>query len=348
MKHFHGSIVPILVLSLASALPLQSLSAQAIIANHTSVGQFAQIPHSVLDQIRADYRFYYAHTSHGSQIVTGMNMLAEEDPIYTRPSLYEVGDDLGLSGDTSWAPPLRVYLNGHPEITAVMLSWCGGVSDNTVEGINTYLNTMSDLEQDYPGITFVYITGHLDGSGDDGNLNLRNEQIRAYCIANAKVLFDFADIETYDPDGVRYPDATDACEWCYDWCAVYTCPYCPSCAHSHCFNCYQKGKAFWWMMARVAGWSTPPQYCCEGRVGDANGDGEYPDDVTLGDIMLMVDVKFISGDCGKIACLDEADVNQDGGATPSCEDHVTLGDIMSLVDFLFITGPENAVLPDCL
>ena len=25
-------------------------------------------------------------------------------------------------------------------------------------------------------------------------------------------------------------------------------------AHSHCLNCYQKGKAFWWMMARIAGW----------------------------------------------------------------------------------------------
>ena len=90
------------------------------------------------------------------------------------------------------------------------------------------------------------------------------------------------------------------------------------------------------------------QTCCIGRVGNANADGEYPDEVTLGDIMLLVDVKFVSGNCAQLLCLPEADVNQDGGATPSCEDHVTLGDIMSLVDFLFITGPENAVLPDCL
>jgi hypothetical protein len=27
------------------------------------------------------------------------------------------------------------------------------------------------------------------------------------------------------------------------------------CAHSHCFNCYLKGKAFWWLLARMAGWS---------------------------------------------------------------------------------------------
>jgi hypothetical protein len=88
--------------------------------------------------------------------------------------------------------------------------------------------------------------------------------------------------------------------------------------------------------------------CCVGRVGDANGTGEYPDEVTLGDIMLMVDVKFVSGDCSKLPCVAEADVNQDGGAEPSCDDHVTLGDIMTLVDFLFITGPEVATLPDCI
>jgi hypothetical protein len=88
--------------------------------------------------------------------------------------------------------------------------------------------------------------------------------------------------------------------------------------------------------------------CCVGRTGDANGEGVYPDEVTLGDIMLLVDVKFVSGDCTKLACIAEADVNQDGGDNPNCDDHVTLGDIMTLVDFLFITGPENATLPECL
>jgi hypothetical protein len=91
--------------------------------------------------------------------------------------------------------------------------------------------------------------------------------------------------------------------------------------------------------------------CCVGRVGDANGQGEYPDEVTLGDIMLMVDVLFISNDCTKFTCPDEADVNQSGGPNPPqelCLDYVSLGDIMTLVDFLFITGPETAVLPDCL
>ena len=63
-----------------------------------------------------------------------------------------------------------------------------------------------------------------------------------------------SDIESYDPDGNYYPDASDDCGWCSTWCAGHSCPACGSCAHSHCFNCYLKGKAFWWMMARLAGW----------------------------------------------------------------------------------------------
>jgi len=91
-----------------------------------------------------------------------------------------------------------------------------------------------------------------------------------------------------------------------------------------------------------------PTICCWCRVGNVDGAGFYPDEITLGDIMLLVDVKFISGDCTKLTCIGEADVNQDGGANPNCDDHVTLGDIMILVDFLFITGPDNATLPACL
>jgi hypothetical protein len=100
------------------------------------------------------------------------------------------------------------------------------------------------------------MTGHLDGTGLDGNLYRGNNQIRDYCLANDKVLFDFADIESWDPGGVFYPDETDACGWCYSYCSESDCPDCGSfyCAHSHCFNCYLKGKGFWWMAARLTGW----------------------------------------------------------------------------------------------
>ncbi|MBU8870977.1 MAG: hypothetical protein KOO60_08975 [Gemmatimonadales bacterium] len=70
---------------------------------------------------------------------------------------------------------------------------------------------MNQLELDFPDMVFVYMTGHLDGTGTDGVLYRSNNRIRNYCAANDKVLFDFADIESYDPDGEYYPDETDTC-----------------------------------------------------------------------------------------------------------------------------------------
>ena len=235
----------------------------AIVADHHAADAFANIPASVIATVQSTYHLFYGHTSHGSQVVTGVGMLAEEDASLavnagagTMTIDEDDGSDLGTLGDLDWVTITRDALdtpgNG---INVVMWSWCGGVSENTSAGINAYLNAMNQLEADYPAVTFVYMTGHLDGTGPNDNLYQRNNQIRAYCRDNAKVLFDFADIESYDPDGDYYGWGSDACEWCETWCAQHTCADCDDCAHSACFNCYRKGQAFWWMMARLTGWS---------------------------------------------------------------------------------------------
>ncbi|MBU0984423.1 MAG: T9SS type A sorting domain-containing protein [candidate division Zixibacteria bacterium] len=231
-----------------------SISAAGICADHDGIAEFDQIESSVIAEIQSGYRIYYGHTSHGSQIISGLEYLEGDNPLYDPPVFYERSDDLGATGDTTWVADIRSWLAGHPDYNMVMMSWCGGVSDNTEAGINTYLNKMDELESDYPTVTFVYMTGHLDGTGPDGILYRNNNQIRNYCEANAKVLYDFADIESYDPNGVHYPNESDACGWCTDWCLTHDC--CDGyCAHSHCFNCYQKGKAWWWMMATLEGWT---------------------------------------------------------------------------------------------
>ncbi len=231
---------------------LSSVSSAAIIADHHAPALFDQTPLSDFEGLKDSYDIFYGHTSHGSQIITGISMLvAEFGPQLASPTFHEVSDDLGYANDTSWVQPTRDWLESHPETNVVMWSWCGGMSSNTEEGVNSYLSAMNQLEAEFPGVVFVYMTGHLDGTGIDGNLYRGNNQIRDYCYSNNKVLFDFADIESYDPAGNFYPNESDACGWCTTWCETHECPSCGYCAHSHCFNCFQKGKSFWWLLSQV-------------------------------------------------------------------------------------------------
>jgi hypothetical protein len=252
-------LVPALTALLALAILPATASSDEILADHTVVSQFASLPETLVTRAMADFKMFYGHTSHGSQIVTGIEMVRDEDSFYDYNNgqgtfiFEEYGSDLGHNGDLSWAAVTRSRLSqAGNDINLVMWSWCGGCSDNTEEGINAYLNEMTLLEGEYPSVRFIYMTGHLDGSGPSGNLYARNDQIRAYCSAMGKTLFDFADIESYDPNGVWYPDENDACAWCSAWCDADQCPSCSDCAHSHCFNCYRKGKAFWWMLAALS------------------------------------------------------------------------------------------------
>ena len=248
---------------------LVSNANSALIIDHTCT-DLSQVPEYWINQAKDLFKASYGHTSHGSQIVTGMNMVMDEHGSlysydYTSSSCSFNGEflcdrypsgDLGNPDRETWAQRTRDLLDNSSNDRNLMIwSWCGQ-HNTSEENINIYLDLINQLEADYPDIIFVYMTGHLNGGSGppDGQTYLRNEQIRQYCQDNNKILFDFADIESWDPDGNDYRDDDDACYWCADWCSTHNCPSCGSCAHSHCFNCYQKGRAFWWMMARFAGW----------------------------------------------------------------------------------------------
>lgn len=257
-----------------------------------------RIPEQWIAKAKDDFRIAYGHTSHGSQVIRGMEVLFAQSDLYSfnrdgddgALSLYDrvPPGDLGNPDRIEWYHRTRNLLT-HPDCdrNLIMWSWCGQVSNASPNDINTYLNLMTQLELEFPQVIFVYMTGHLDGTAEDGNLHKRNNQIREFCRINNKVLFDFADIESYDPDGNYFLDknADDHCNydsdgngtrdanWAEEWCAANPgeCSSC-SCAHSHSLNCDLKGRAFWWMMARLAGW--------EGDVCDCNGDG-YVDRLDL-------------------------------------------------------------------
>jgi hypothetical protein len=188
----------------------------------------------------------------------------------------------------NWINETRDYLDdpSHSDVNVIIWSWSGQVSGRTEqEMINTYLLPMSQLEAEYPHVTFVYMTGHADGTGESGNLHVRNQQIREYCMANGKVLYDFYDIESYDPEGNYYGDknVNDNCDydsdgngsldanWAIDWQNSHTEGvdwYRCSSAHSQPLNANRKAYAAWWLWARIAGWD--PTKCA----GDLDQDGD--------------------------------------------------------------------------
>ena len=268
-------------------------TAASTLIDHTCT-DLAKVPSAWIQQARDGLRIGYGHTSHGSQPVSGMTTFrgASGSEFYFsysdwgwQPGIFlndywgsEGGaDDLGYDGDLGWRQAtIEMLSRPGNDRNVVVWSWCGGVSDNSENGIRAYLDAMAGLEKDYPAVKFVYMTGHLDGSGSGGNLNRRNEQIRAYCRANGKFLFDFADIESYAPGmDTDYMAllANDNCDydsngngsadrnWALDWIAANPASElarlaaaCPECAHSQGLNCLLKGRAFWWLLARLAGW----------------------------------------------------------------------------------------------
>ncbi|MFK5926442.1 MAG: fibronectin type III domain-containing protein [Desulfuromusa sp.] len=263
----------------------------AYVIDHNSTN-ISQIPESAINAAKTTLHIAYGHTSHGSQLTTGMTGLvafanggglglALPHDIFaynnggTGGALdlhdYAMGGDCGYY--PQWVNNTRNYLTSHPDTNVIIWSWCGQVSGKTEQSmIDTYLAPMTQLELDYPNVTFVYMTGHSDGSGESGNLHLRNQQIRDYCIANNKVLYDFYDIETYDPDNNYYGDklVNDGCNydsdnngsrdanWATAWQNSHTEGvdwYSCSSAHSEPLNANRKAYAAWWLWARIAGWS---------------------------------------------------------------------------------------------
>ena len=252
-----------------------------VIIDHHSV-KLASIPSEWISAAKQKLHIAYGHTSHGSQLTEGMSgLVAFKGSTYTWNKGgtggaldlhdYAMTGDLGSPDRTSWADRTRSYIAANSDVNVIIWSWCGQVSYATEAEINTYLNLMEGLENEFPDVKFVYMTGHLDGTGLTGTLHLRNEQIRNFCRNKNKILYDFADIECYNPDGVYFGNKkpNDGCaydtngdgtldgNWAIEWQNSHTqgvdwfnC----TAAHTQPVNANQKAYAAWWLWARLAGW----------------------------------------------------------------------------------------------
>ena len=294
--------VALLILMLVLSAESPSLAAGPIIADH-SCTDITLIPQEAIEQAKDNLHIAYGHTSHGSQITTGMSGLVDFANggglgLDLSPDIFDWkngGDggtldlhDYAMGGDVGsypqWVNNTRTYLEANSDVNVIIWSWCGQVDSKYAAGTldSEYLTPMAQLEDDYPNVTFVYMTGHVD-IWDDANNKAANQIIRDYCTANSKVLYDFADIERYDPDGTFYEFAHDNCDyynsaggtklgnWAEEWQNTHTEGedwYDCGAAHSVSLNANQKAYAAWWLWVRLAG------YCFTDIDGDQDVDGE--------------------------------------------------------------------------
>jgi len=239
---------------------------QAVIIDHTCT-DITKIPAYWINQVKSALRVHYAHTSHGGQITTGLERLSDGNPTYTYASGYCTvpGSNTSLSlmdgqyydshCETYIGPELYWQGDNAMDITRSVLtsfdvnislwSWCCQLDSYSQSQAQVYLDNMAQLENEFPDINFVYMTGNAQSDGNQ-NRYARNEQIRAYCRQNNKWLFDFGDLDCWYNNEQHTVNGIPSEHPQYSG---------NEAGHTTFESCENKARAFWWLLARIAGWS---------------------------------------------------------------------------------------------
>ena len=280
-------------------LPAYVLAQQEIIVDATSTN-ISDIPADWISVVK-NMTLHHTGQSHGRQVPHGLSNLENQNSTYDQTQseggipagnglkitrgqrtsynsyTVSVGPEEFWRGDSGLDYTRRTldyhFANGNT-IDASLHTWCWHLRSWSASQVEDYFTSMEQLESEYPDVIFIYMTDTCDKSGSSGyNRFLRNEQIRKYCRENNKVLFDFADLESWSADGSHqntysYGGTSNIPLIHSDW---ESGSYYDD-GHINEAACTMKAKAMWWLLARIAGW--------DGSPGTTDGDEDGIADIT--------------------------------------------------------------------
>ena len=268
-----------------------AISFSQIIADHTVVDRYVDIPQQYIDEVKKMW-LVYAGESHSAAIRTGLALLESINPKYQvnitesgtpesytnshlRASratwgnltsstgwIYSYGEEDWFTSSTAINRTKAgiTYCNTHSlEIAAMGFGWCWDPEINTTDEFNMYLNATEEyithcIINNYSSKVF-FTTGTVDGyTGLTGySKHLGYELIRAHVSnGNNRILFDYADILCYD-DNSEVPNTTSYNGYVYP--IITTTNSLPEqTGHISNAGALRLAKAMWWMLARIAGW----------------------------------------------------------------------------------------------
>jgi hypothetical protein len=253
----------------------------AIIIDHNCVDVSA-IPDSYVPPA-SSLRVLMRHASVGQGIGWGLNCLAGDHPTNSVCSCFPAGK----YDRSKWVFEARLG-NWRDKVDDLVAQAASRLDDFDVFMMKfCYIDALIDshpdweyfrggmetLEADYPGKTFVWWTIPLTRDGQPGT-DLFNAQMRSYCAARDKILFDIADIECHETEGTKLVNASGN--------EIISANYTREihAGHLNPTGRVRVASAFWYLMARIAGWD--PRPCVNyGDTADPDLSGA-PFELTLG------------------------------------------------------------------
>ena len=220
---------------------------------------------SALDSSRYPYAEGYTSVpterSHGIRFWNGM---VSSDYIY--PADYWMSD--------AGRKNLATILTSNSKIRYTSWTFCNeddywGLTDQGGDNgsLGSYIRIMDYLEQQHPNVTFIYQTAAMrDAGSESSNVNqaIFNDSLRHWARLHNKVLFDFADLDVWykgsaHTDTFRFTNALGVAK---DTVVPFQNPgwlagngATNNGHHANDSMGVDKGKAWWYLMARLTGWN---------------------------------------------------------------------------------------------